>query len=96
MVSVKTGVLCRIPPFSLGFADLRETQDGLISIMKTLGAARGFKTISYVSLAVIYRDHQSNYFETGGVTAEKMKLDLLNRISSRLVKALEDLKFVKR
>jgi hypothetical protein len=47
------------------------------------------------SLAVIYRDHQSNYFETDGVTAEKMKLDLLDKISSRLVKALEDLKFVK-
>ncbi len=48
------------------------------------------------NLAVIYRDHQSNYFETDAITPEKMKLTLLDRISSRLVSALEDLQFVKR
>lgn len=34
---------------SLGLADLRETNDGLISILKTLGPVKGLKTISYAS-----------------------------------------------
>jgi hypothetical protein len=36
--------------FALGYADLRETQDGIISMLKTLGIAEGLKTISYASI----------------------------------------------
>ncbi|MCX5852215.1 MAG: L-2-amino-thiazoline-4-carboxylic acid hydrolase [Deltaproteobacteria bacterium] len=35
--------------FSLGFADIRETQDGMISMLKTLGVVEGMKTICYAS-----------------------------------------------
>ncbi len=35
---------------SLGIADIRETQDGIISMLKTLGVVEGVKAICYASI----------------------------------------------
>lgn len=43
--------------FSLGAADIRETQTGIKSIIKALGLFKGIKTINYASKAFC-RNHK--------------------------------------
>lgn len=48
------------------------------------------------NLNMAFRDYQSNSFSNDEINQEKMKIDLLDKISSRLIETLSDLNFIKK